>query len=114
MRLTGNTEFKRVFEARLSVADGRLIVYALATGADRSRLGVCVGKKLGSAVERNRYKRTLREAFRKRQHELPAGFDYVLLPRPTASPSTRYYEESLVSLCRRLKRRSDKRSSKNQ
>ena len=104
-RLRKKAEFDRVYSARESSADGRLIVYALARKSGRSRVGVSVGKRLGSAVIRNRYKRTLREAFRKSQYELPVGYDYVLIPRRAKIVSSSLYAKSLEQLCRKLHRR---------
>jgi ribonuclease P protein component len=46
------------------------------------RLGMVVTRKVGSAVERNRIKRKIREAFRKMAHRLPL-VDLVI--RPTAA-----------------------------
>ncbi|MBE0635532.1 ribonuclease P protein component [Candidatus Bipolaricaulota bacterium] len=43
------------------------------------RLGMVVPRRVGSAVERNRIKRKLREAFRKTAHRLPA-VDLVIRP----------------------------------
>ena len=104
-RLKKTVQFQRVYEEGVSASDDRLIVYALANELAYSRLGLSVGKKLGSAVKRNRYKRTLRESFRLKQHELPMGYDFVLIPRPGLEASTELYEKSLLYLCRKCERR---------
>ena len=46
------------------------------------RLGIAVPKGSGSAVERNRVKRRLRESWRVRLGSVPPGRDYVLIARP--------------------------------
>jgi ribonuclease P protein component len=42
------------------------------------RLGITVGKHVGSAVKRNRVKRLIREFFRLNRGELPASADFVI------------------------------------
>ncbi len=49
----------------------------------RARLGVSVGRRVGGAVERNRVKRLLREAFAGLAPVLPAGVDFVVVARPS-------------------------------
>jgi len=107
-RIKKRADFNRVFAEGLRVGDDRLTLWARSAGGDTTRLGISVGKKSGSAVRRNRYKRTLREAFRWAQHQLPPGWDMVLIPRPLAQVSTRHYYNSIIRLARRINRRSDK------
>jgi ribonuclease P protein component len=53
-------------------------------GADGPRLGLSVSRRVGGAVDRNRVKRVLREAFWAEAERLPQGSDYVVVARPDA------------------------------
>jgi ribonuclease P protein component len=87
-RLSRSGEFERVYREGRSHASRHLVVYAFPrTEGDDSepRLGVSVGRKLGGAVERNRMKRLLREAFWATADDLRDGHDFVIVARPAAS-----------------------------
>ena len=89
-RLSRSGEFDRVYREGRSHASRHLVVYAFPRAdAESPRLGVSVGRKLGGAVERNRVKRLLREAFWARAEALPDGLDFVIVARPAAGELAR-------------------------
>jgi ribonuclease P protein component len=92
------SEFRRVYDRKRSVSDGRLIVYACENGRDHNRIGLSVSKKVGSAVVRNKFRRLYREAFRLTRAELPTGMDLVFIPRGPAVPTLDELMESLRKL----------------
>ena len=84
-RLSRSAEFKRVYRQGRSTANRHLVLYAFPTSSSEPpRLGLSVSRKVGGAVERNKVKRLLREAFARAEGDLRTGQDLVVVARPPA------------------------------
>lgn len=76
-----NYEFQLIFEKGHSIQGRYLVVYFLHTSFFTNRFGICVGKKIGSAVRRNYVKRLLREAVKAISFPDPEGWDMLLVAK---------------------------------
>ena len=86
-RLSRSAEFDRVYREGRSHAGRHLVLYSFPREGDDTppRLGLSVGRKVGGAVERNKVKRLLREAFWQSEERLPTGHDFVVVARSDAA-----------------------------
>jgi len=100
-------DFERVFAARRTAAANGLVMHAVVSQVEPAvaRLGVSVSRRVGGAVVRNRWKRRLRDAFRRVRHRLPPA-DYVVVVKARAVPAgaagARLVEETIETLARRI------------
>lgn len=94
MRLKLRRDFRRVYrEGR--VWKGECFTLHVLPEANGPRIGIVISRRWGNAVERNRMKRLLREAFRKNAYRLP---DVAIIAKPMPACRT----ENVDSLGRKL------------
>ena len=76
-------------------------LHVLENGMGRNRVGFSVSVRTGKAIERNRARRLLREAYRLNKGKLKRGLDLVIVAKAgTAQLSFRQVEEILLRLFR--------------
>lgn len=115
MHIRRAADFERVYAAGRAAQDALVRTVVAPNGLRHTRIGLSVGRKYGNAVQRNRFKRLAREAFRLTRTQLPKGFDVVVIPRkpvksvgkaPNPTPPTLVgVTESLVKLVNEAARR---------
>jgi ribonuclease P protein component len=105
VRLLRQFEFDRVYQGNAYAADETLVVMAVSNQRDITRIGLSVSRKVGNAVVRNRWKRIIREAFRRQQTKLPHGLDIVVRPRMGARCEFNKVHASLATLISKVDHR---------
>ncbi|MFI3155299.1 MAG: ribonuclease P protein component [Methylococcaceae bacterium] len=84
LRLKKPAEYKKVFAKPVKSSDQYFTLLAIRNEFDHPRLGLAIAKKnIRKAVQRNVIKRTVRENFRIKQHDL-GNIDIVVLARREA------------------------------
>ena len=100
-------DFTRILRDGPRDVRGPLVFNATSATTPKSRLGVRISRRCGSAPVRNRIKRLLRESFRVAQHDWPVAVDLIVTVRPHEPMELAAYQQALASaitrLCRKLK-----------
>ena len=75
--LKENKDFRRLYHRGKSYVSPVLVTYVMKNRESSLRIGFTTSKKTGIAVQRNRSRRIMREAFRLIAPELKTGYDFV-------------------------------------
>ena len=76
-----NGDFRRLYNRGKAVTNPALVMYYMKNRAGICRIGITTGKKIGNAVERNRSRRIIREAFRAVIKDVDGSYDFVFVAR---------------------------------
>lgn len=94
-RLKKNSDFQRMFARGKKIFSPALVI--LYMPAKQNSLGLCVSKKHGKSVRRNRVKRLLREAFRAEAASLKGTHAFILIPKQAEEYSLARFRKSLAA-----------------
>jgi ribonuclease P protein component len=91
LRLRRRAEYRRVQTQGRRIPTPHFLLILLPGPDEGPKLGVTVTKKVGTAVQRNRVKRLVREVFRQHRSAFPTGCALVVIARQ-GSPSLGYHQ----------------------
>ncbi len=91
--LKSNPDFRRLYNRGISITNPALVIYYQKNRAGICRIGITTSKKIGNAVERNRSRRVLKEAFRQICADVEPCYDIVLVARS----KTKYLKSTKIS-----------------
>lgn len=81
LKLNDNKDFLRLYKKGRYIAGSSCVIYYMKNMLPYNRMGITAGKKIGGAVQRNRAKRLIRQAYRETEALFPVGFDLVIVAR---------------------------------
>ena len=99
LRLKKQADFQRLFQkGKRAFSPSLTIVY---NKAEKTTMGISVGKRHGKSVMRNRIKRLIREAFRSAQKNMKGSYHIVLIPKVAEEYSFKTFERHLQCIIKK-------------
>ncbi len=83
-RITKRSEYKKIFLEKNRLVGNFILINYRYGKSDFPKLGITASKKYGKAYLRNRFKRIVRDAFRKNLSNLPPNIELNICPRKDA------------------------------
>ena len=83
--LRSAADFQNMQSQSRSRAHPRMLLRYRRNGLDRTRYGISTGRRVGSAVVRNKVRRRLRTILRRLDASIERGWDLLLVVRPEAA-----------------------------
>ncbi len=99
LRLKKRKDFQKIIQTGKRAYHGGLTLSYLPSNS--LKMAVCVGKKHGKSVQRNRIKRLLREAFRTEMRE--CNYSFLLIPKVAEHYSYAGFRRDIKAILKREK-----------
>ncbi len=100
-RLKKKKEITKILKAGKRAYSGSLTVVYFPS--EHTEMAVCVGKKFGKSVKRNRIKRLLREAFSYHTGTINHSYSFLLIPRVAERYSFEQFKRDLGNILKKEK-----------
>ena len=101
LRLKKKKDFSKIIKTGKRIYGGT--VTAVYLPSDRLKMAVCVGKKYGKSVQRNRINRLLRESFRLYADKFTCPVSVLLIPKVREEYSFSSFSHDMEKILKREK-----------
>lgn len=81
LSIKDNKDFRKGYSKGKSFVCSCLVTYVIPNKKGKNRVGITASKKIGNAVQRNRARRIIKEAYCQVAPALPLGYDFVFVAR---------------------------------
>ena len=101
-------EFDKIIKTGSCIKNSYYIIFYKENNLDKYRFGISVGKKLGNAVLRNKYKRKLRNIIDNNKKYYQKSFDYIIIMKKSSIDCEfKVLEEKFISLINKINLKGD-------
>lgn len=101
LKVKKQADFTRIFQkGKRGFSPSLTLLYR---PADKTSMGISVGKRHGKSVQRNRIKRLLREAFRLNLDKIQGAWAIILIPKVQEEYSLKTFERDLQWIIKKEK-----------
>ena len=99
-----NHKFNKIIEIGKKVKNKYLVLYYNKVEEDDIKFGIAVGKKVGNAVIRNKYKRKIRSIVDKNKLLFKKGYNYIIIvKKESLDIDHQTLNDNLVELIEKVK-----------
>ena len=101
LRLKKRSDFEKIFKkGKRAFSFTLTMIYR---PAEKTTMGISIGKRHGKSVQRNRIKRLIREAFRHSVEHMQGSYDIVLLPKVRDEYAYESFKRDLLCMIKKEK-----------